>query len=51
MILVYSFSFGIVAGLINYLYFRKQGYTSFTVLILGIFAFSAIAYMFLKLFV
>lgn len=51
MILVYSFSFGTIAGLINYLYFRRQGYTSYTILILGVFAFSAIAYMFLKLFV
>jgi hypothetical protein len=51
MLIVYSSITGIVIGTINYLYFRKQGYTSISVLILGIFAFTGIAYTFLKTFI
>jgi hypothetical protein len=48
MLLTYSAIIGIIVGISNYLYFRRQGFTSLTILILGIFAFTAIAFMFLK---
>jgi len=49
-ILVLSFGSGVVLSILNYLIIRTKGYTSYTFLILGFFAFSSVAYMFLKLF-
>ncbi len=38
-------------ALFNYLYFRKSGHTSINILILGFFAFTSIAYTFMKYFI
>lgn len=50
----FSFFYPIVTGLalgtLNYLYWRKQGYTSFTFFFLGSVAFIALSVMIFKMF-
>jgi uncharacterized membrane protein YeaQ/YmgE (transglycosylase-associated protein family) len=48
MVLIYSFVIGCIAGIINYSIARKKGHTSISVLVLGILAFTAVAFSLLK---
>jgi hypothetical protein len=44
-VLVYPIPFSLVAGLINYVYFRKQGYSNYTSLYLSVILFYALGVM------
>jgi len=48
MVLTYSFAIGLISGIVNYYFSRKKGHTSVTILVLGILAFTAVAYSLLK---
>ena len=48
MVLIYSFIIGSIGGIINYIVSKKKGHTSISILVLGILAFTAVAYSFLK---
>ena len=49
-LLILSALIGIIGGSINYLVLYKKGYTAKSGWILGVFAFTSIAYLFLKYF-
>jgi hypothetical protein len=49
-LLILSALFGIIGGSINYAVLYKKGYTAKSGWILGVFAFTSIAYLFLKYF-
>jgi hypothetical protein len=42
---------GVILGILNWLYWRKQGYTSYTQLILGILLFYAVSFSIYRYFV
>lgn len=44
-VLIYPIPFALIAGLVNYSYFRKQGYSNYTSLYLSIILFYALGVM------
>lgn len=49
-IFFYPIAIGLALGTLNWLYWRKQGYTSFTFFFLGSVAFIALSVMIFKIF-